>query len=262
MDCHQFEELAGAYALGATNESEHRSAQAHLATCASCSKMARELQEITDRLPLTAPQIEPSPDVHRHVMAAIEADAQAFRRTRQSSGQVQRTPWWPLWRMRLACGLIIVLLICVGSLTAWNIILQHQASGQAYTYAVQGTSRDTAARGQAIAFPESHMNLIVMHNLPGLQGSQVYQGWLIAPQTVTSIGVLQVVNGAAILSFSGDLHHYTEIAVSIEPGPQATPQAPAGPIVAEGRLQQGQVGLPAGLGRVLSSSHEQTEGQE
>lgn len=262
MDCHQFEELAGAYALGATSESEHRSAQAHLATCVSCSKMARELQEVTDRLPLTVPQIEPSPNVYRHVMAAIEADAQAFKRTWQSSKQVQRTAWRPLWRMRLAFALIVVLMICVGSLSAWNIVLQRQASGQMYAYAVQGTSRDTAVRGQAIALPGSQMNIIVVQNLPRLQGTQVYQGWLIAPRTVTSIGVLQVVNGAAILSFSGDLQRYTEIAVSIEPGPLATPQAPAGPIVAEGRLQQGQVGLSGRQGRVLSPYREQTEGQE
>jgi hypothetical protein len=55
MDCHQFAELAGADALGAASESEHRFAQ-----------------EITDRLPLTVPQVEPSPDVHRHVMAAFQ----------------------------------------------------------------------------------------------------------------------------------------------------------------------------------------------
>jgi anti-sigma-K factor RskA len=262
MDCHQFEELAGAYALGATNESEHRYAQAHLATCASCSRIACELQEITDRLPLTVPQIEPSPDLHRHVMAAVEADAQAFKRNWQGSGQVQRAPWWLLWRMRLAFAVIVVLLVCVGSLTTWNITMQRQAGSQIYTYALQGTSRDTEARGQAISIPAAQMNIIIVHNLPRLQGTQVYQGWLITPQTVMSIGLLQVVNGTAVLGFPADLQHYTEIAVSIEPGPLATPQVPAGPIVAEGRLQQGQIGQPAGQGRVLYPYLEQTGGQE
>lgn len=241
MDCHQFEELAGAYALGATSESERRYAQAHLETCADCSKVVRELQEVTDLLPLTAPQLEPSPNLHKRVMAAVEADAQVLRR----DWQVQRRSWWQIWQPRLAAAVIAVLLICVGSLAVWNINLQHQTA-ETYTYGVQGTSQDAAASGKAIYIPGDQMNMIIVHNLPKLQGTQVYQGWLITQQTPQSIGALRVVNGTAILGFPGDLQDYTTIAVSIEPGPQATSQAPTGPIVAEGQLQQGQIGFLSG----------------
>lgn len=261
MDCHQCEELAGAYALGATSESERRSVQAHLATCASCSRMARELQEITDRLPLSVPQIEPSSTVHRRVMAAIEADSQAFKRTWQSAGRARGGTWWQIWQMRLACAAIVVLLVCVGSLVAWGISVQRQATSQIYTYAIQGTSRDAAASGKAIYIPEDQITMIVVRNLPTLQGTQVYQGWLITRQTPLSIGVLRVVNGTAILGFPGDLQNYNEIAISIEPGPLATPQAPAGPIVAEGKVQQGQSGILSGQDRALYHYLKYTEGQ-
>lgn len=258
MDCHQFEELAGAYALGATSASERRYAQAHLDTCPDCSKLARELQEVTDFLPLTAPQVEPSPDLHRRVMAAVEADAQALKR----DWQVQRRPWWQIWQMRLALAVIAVLLVCAGSLAAWNINLQHQTASHIYTYGVQGTLQDTAASGKAIYIPDDQMNMIIMHNLPKLRGTQVYQGWLITQQTPQSIGALRVVNGTAILGFPGDLQQYTAIAVSIEPGPQATSQAPTGPIVAEGKLQQGQFGFLSGQDRALFQYLEQVEGRE
>lgn len=261
MDCHGFEELAGAYALGATSESERRYAQAHLATCAHCSRMARELQEITDRLPLSVPQIEPSPDLRKHVMAAVEADARAFERNWQSAGQAQRRPWWQIWQVRLALAVIVVLLMCTGGLAAWNITLQRQSASQIYTYAVQGTPQDATVSGRAIYIPEDQMNMIIVHNLPKLRGTQVYQGWLITQQTPRSIGLLRVVNGTAILGFPGDLQRYTAIAVSIEPGPLATPQAPAGPIVAEGKLQQGQVGMLSDQDRVLYQDLEQTGGQ-
>jgi anti-sigma-K factor RskA len=261
MDCHQFEELAGAYALGATSESEYRYAQAHLATCADCSKMVRELQEVTDLLPLTVSQIEPSPDLHKRVMAAVEADAQAFDRAMQNARQVQRRPWWQVWQMRLAVAVIVVLFVCVGSLAAWNINLQHQSANQIYAYSVQGTSQDAAAGGKAIYIPEYQMNMIIVNNLPKLQGTQVYQGWLITQQTPQSIGLLRVVNGTAILGFPGDLQQYDEIAVSVEPGPQATPQAPSGAIVAEGKLQRGVLGFLSGQDLVLYHDLEQREGQ-
>ncbi len=261
MDCQQFEELAGAYALGATSESERRYAQAHLATCDRCSKMARELQEITDCLPLAVPQVEPSPALRTRVMAAVEADAQAFKRTWQSAGQAQRRAWWQIWQMRLAYAMIILLLVCVGGLAAWNITLQRQSAGQIYTYIVQGTPIDAAASGKAIYIPEDQMSMIIVHNLPRLHGTQVYQGWLITRQTPISIGLLRVVNGTAILGFPGNLQQYTEIAVSIEPGPLATPQAPAGPIVAQGNLQQGQVGMLSGPHPALDAAREHTEGQ-
>lgn len=262
MDCHQFEELAGAYALGATSESERRYAQAHLVTCADCSKMVRELQEITDLLPLTAPQIEPSPDLHKRVMAAVEADAQALKRNWQGARQAQRRPWWQIGQLRLALAVIIVLFVCVGGLAAWNINLQHQVASQIYTYGVQGTLQDGAASGKAIYIPEDQMNMIIVHNLPRLQGTQVYQGWLITTQQIPkSIGLLRVVNGTAILGFPGDLQSYSAIAVSIETGPQATPGAPAGPIVAEGKVQQGQVGMLTGQDRVLYQYLKHTGGQ-
>lgn len=261
MDCHQFEELAGAYALGATSESERRYAQAHLATCANCSRMASELQEITDHLPLAVPQIEPSPNLHKHVMAAVEADAQAYKRNWQSAGQAQRKPWWQMWQMRLTLAVIVVLLVCVGSLAAWNINLQRQTASQIYTYTVQGTPQDATVSGKAIYIPEDQLNMIIVHNLPKLQGTQVYQGWLITQQTPISIGLLRVVNGTAILGFPGDLQKYNEIAVSIEPGPLATPRAPTGPIVAEGKLQQGQIGILSGQDRALYQYLEQTGGQ-
>jgi len=261
MDCHEFEELAGAYTLGATSESERRYAQAHLATCTNCNRMARELQEITDLLPLTLPQIEPSPDLHKRVMAAAEADAQALKRNWQSAWQAQRRPWGQIWQMRLALAVIVVLLVCVGSLAAWNINLQHQSASQIYTYSIQGTPQDATASGKAIYIPEDQMNMIIVHNLPKLQGTQVYQGWLITQEIPKSFGLLQVVNGTAILGFPGDLQKYDAIAVSIEPGPLATPQSPAGPIVAEGKLQQGQIGSMSGQDHVLYQYLEQAGGR-
>lgn len=261
MDCREFEELAGAYSLGATSDTERRYVQAHLATCSDCSLLLRELQEVTDLLPLTVPQIEPSPTLRQRVMAAVEADAQALKRNWQSTQQAQRRSWWQIWQMRLALATIVILIVCVGSLAAWNANLQRQMTSQIYTYGLQGTAQSVTTTGKAIYIPEDHMNMIIVHNLPTLQGTQVYQGWLITGNTPESIGVLRVVNGVAILGFPGDLQNYQAIAVSIEPGPLASPVAPIGPIVAQGNLQHGQIGSLSGPDLTLYQYLKAAEGQ-
>ncbi|HEX4206485.1 MAG TPA: zf-HC2 domain-containing protein [Ktedonobacteraceae bacterium] len=53
MDCQEFEELSGAYALGALTPEEQQRADEHLAQCARCHETYRELQAVVELLPLT-----------------------------------------------------------------------------------------------------------------------------------------------------------------------------------------------------------------
>jgi anti-sigma-K factor RskA len=241
MDCQQFEELAGAYALGATTEIERRTAQAHLATCASCQHTASELQAVTDLLPLAVPAIEPSSQLKKRLMDAVQADAQIYTASRRAAQRSQQRPWWQYWQTRLALASALLLLVVVGSLAAWNVALQRQLSGitleQQFTYSVQGTSQATGASGEAVYLPQLHISILTIHGLPPLQGNEVYQGWLISNNQPGSIGLLNIQNGAATLEFPGDIRNYDTIAVSREPGPQASPVSPRGQIVAVGTLK-------------------------
>jgi anti-sigma-K factor RskA len=77
-----------------------------------------------------------------------------------------------------------------------------------------------------------------MHNLPRLQGTQVYQGWLLRGKQPTSIGLLNVQDGTASVTFQGNAQGYDATAVSVEPGPTATQGAPKGQIVAVGVIHR------------------------
>jgi anti-sigma-K factor RskA len=239
MDCQQFEELAGAYVLGATSELERYAAQAHLTTCASCQHTVRELQAVTDLLPLAAPAVEPSPGLKKRVMAAVEANAREYAAAQQAAQRSQQRRWWQYPQTRLAAACVLILLVLSASLTAWNLNLQQQLSrvSEMFSYKIQGTSPDTTISGEAMYLPQFHVTILNIQGLPPLAGTEVYQGWVIKNNHPDSIGLLNVQDGVATLDFPGDIRAYDAVAVSREPGPQASQGKPHGPIVALGTLQ-------------------------
>ena len=138
-----------------------------------------------------------------------------------------------------------------GGVTAWNISLLHQVNSLeqhvaslqqessslrhqlALVYGLQGSG----ATGQLIYFPQQHITVLEMEGLPQLEGTQVYQGWLIHDNQPLSIGLLSVQNGIASVTFPGNVTGYQTAAVSREPGPHPSKNKPAGPIVATGELK-------------------------
>ena len=188
---------------------------------------------------------------------------EAAGQTRQSDSQGTRPQLTPLpgrraaatqtrrsrqWAMPLVAAAAIFFLMISGGLATWNVSLQHQVSGlQANatnsttnavtltTYSVQGTNAAPGATGQVVYLPKQHMTVIVMHNLPQLSGTQVYQGWLIKGKQTTSIGLLNVQSdGTATVNYNGDIQGFDAAAVSKEQGPTATLNAPKGAVVAVG----------------------------
>lgn len=242
MDCQEFEALSGAYVLGAITDDERREADAHLAQCPNCPRKLRELQVVVDFLPHSLSPVEPPPDLKERLFAAIHAETPLppttitlSQRPRQTSQQA----WWQR-KTRLLPGAGALLCVLLAGMLIWNISLQHQLALQAHAapssvvYTLQGNGK---ANGELIYLPQTHLIVLVMHTLPPLQGTQVYQGWLLEKQHPTSIGLLHIENGAAILDFTGDVKGYDTVAVSVEPGPGASRVKPTGEIIASGSLK-------------------------
>jgi anti-sigma-K factor RskA len=240
MDCHQFEEIAGAYALGAVGEQERREAELHLATCDKCQQLLHELQTVTDLLPLAVPAIQPSPRLKTRIMALVRADAEEQRMAMATRQPRRSLSWWRYWQTQVALALILLLLLLSGSLATWNVTLHQQLAGisttQGITYSIQGTSQVAGVKGEAVYLPQLRLTLLTVYNLPPLKGKEVYQGWLITKNHPQSLGLLQIQNGAATLTISDNIRNADDLAVSREPGPQASQGGPIGPIVAIGSL--------------------------
>ena len=71
MTCEEFEELSGAYALDAVTPAERLAAEAHLATCARCTRLFQETRGVVSLLPLSVPQIPPPPSLQGRILSAI-----------------------------------------------------------------------------------------------------------------------------------------------------------------------------------------------
>lgn len=173
------------------------------------------------------------------------------------------------WTTRLLAVAALILCLITGGMTAWNVSLQHQLTTAqasntqlnsqlsalkqsnaaqarqigalnrqvAQVFTIAGTHAAHTASGSLYYLPKQNITVLVLHNLPALRGTHIYQGWLLHKGVPISIGVLSEQNGIASLIFPGTISNYDTAAISQEAGPGPTPRAPAGTVVAAGLLQ-------------------------
>jgi anti-sigma-K factor RskA len=260
MTCQEFEELSAAYALGAVTPEEQQAARAHIATCAKCTRLARQLRSVVDVLPLSVTQVSPPAALRERVLAAVQQEGRVVPIERGTEIRARKKKL--SWTTRLLATAAIVLLLLTGAMTAWNVSLQQHATSLqqqntqlgsqvtalqntkntlqreiAQVYTMQGKGSAQAATGSLVYIPQKDITLLYLHGLPKLQGNHLYQGWLIRDSKTTSIGTLTIQNGIASLTFSGNVTGFQAAAVSLEPGPFASISTPAGPVIVTGALQ-------------------------
>lgn len=253
MTCQEFEELSAAYALGAVTPEEQQAARAHIATCAKCTRLARQLRSVVDVLPLSVTQVTPPAALRERVLAAVQQEGRVVPVERGTGIRARKRKLG--WSTRLLATAAIVLLMLTGAMTAWNVSLQQQNTQLgsqvtalqntkntlqrevAQVYTMQGKGPAQAATGSLVYIPQKGIILLYLHGLPKLQGNHLYQGWLIRDSKTTSIGTLTIQNGIASLTFSGSVTGFQAAAVSLEPGPFASISTPAGPVIVTGGLQ-------------------------
>jgi anti-sigma-K factor RskA len=240
MDCQEFQELSGAYALGAMSQEERREAEKHLSQCTSCPQTLQELQKAADYLPFAVPSVEPSASVKTRLFATIQAEAGQYAQNAQVRPLLKkpvRLSWWGYWQTRVLATAAAIFLLLFGGMTAWNIALQQQLAATtppSLTTNIQGTTQTSGIQGVALYLPQTRTTIVVMRGLPALTGTTIYQGWLIKNNQPQSIGRFDVRDGTATLNFAGNGGAYDAIAISRERGPQASQDRPQGPVVATG----------------------------
>ena len=118
MNCEEFEELSGAYALEAVTPAEREAAAVHLAECAACRHRLQELRAVVDLLPSSVPQENPAESLKSRVLDAIHKE-----NTQNQPASINRSvlsrPRWSWSTQALAIAAVLMLLLFVGA-TAWN----------------------------------------------------------------------------------------------------------------------------------------------
>ena len=247
MNCQELEELSGAYVLGAVTPEEHELVEEHIAECPHCAQLVQELQLSVNALSLSVPTVEPASALKERSWASIQPEAivmaQPMQRIRQMKSTPRRRMPWQRWSNQLLAVAALILLVLFSGMTAWNAILQQQVNSLTMSvspinYPIQSTNDRTGITGNLACFSKQQLCVLTVHGLPALEGTQVYQGWLLQGKRPMSIGLLNVRNGVASVDFQGDVKDYNAAAVSVEPGPIASKDAPKGQIIAVGNVSR------------------------
>jgi anti-sigma-K factor RskA len=211
-------EDVAAYALGALDETETRTFQAHLETCTVCQDELAAFEQVINVLPTSAPAYRASRKLRRRVMTAVA----------QESGQA-RTPV-PTRRRRslprpaLAFGGAMALAVA-----AVVVVLAVGSSSSSHSRVI--AAQVTGTGSASLRVGQGHAELVV-HRFQAPPAGQIYEVWLQRGKTGAAIPTkaLFSVNdaGDADVDVPGDLHGVTQVMVTREPagGTQKPTHAP------------------------------------
>src|SRR6266849_9870591 len=132
MTCKEFEELSGAFAMGAITAEEREAAHSHLAQCKSCARLYQELRSVVALLPLSVPQVIPPATLEPRVIAAIRREAGSSARSTQhiqtaTPERQQRSK--RSWATRVLAVAAVLLLTLLGGMSLLAYSLENQLTG-------------------------------------------------------------------------------------------------------------------------------------
>lgn len=249
------DDLVAAYVLGAVTPEEAARVEAHLATCAQCRLLERELREVEASLPLLAGDAAPPPVLKSRLMAAIADEPPGQRlptapvatlatpRPHPDAEEAPPAPVTPVplrpgWRTSrlwplLAAAVLAVILVAV---VVWRATTLTQTT-PTREYAMKGTSALPSVTGK-LSYYKSDQRLVVdLSGLKQIPANKVYEMWLIrGTSVVKGVKTFQpATNGTAHLTLTGyAVQTFTLSGLTIEHAPGAS--TPTLPIVALAKL--------------------------
>lgn len=174
-------EDVGAYALHALDDADARAFATHLEGCADCRLELSDLQLVVDTLPMSAPQMLPSPALKDRIMAVVQAESElllaagpeADRVAAAAPGKRRRRLAWPslggmrpAWAGALACALLAVGVV-------GGVLVDNSGSPTEHRYA-----GITHSRATAMLDVTGDRGALELTNLPSLSQGRVYQVWI------------------------------------------------------------------------------------
>jgi anti-sigma-K factor RskA len=265
----EYLELCAGYVVGSLDPADREALEAHLAEgCAICEGEIRHLSGAATLLAVTSPARQAPPALKARVMAAVEADAKAFRPERQApplriEPPARRRPAYATWGLAMAAALIAVVGVLewranqdlkkqVAETRAALDQLRRESEEEhrwaEVPMAPLAVSVDLAptpdAPGKIAARitydPVSRRAVVVCTNFTPPAGRD-YELWAIRDTGPASLGVIHAdASGRSVVRLpdAGAPGSLGAFAVSLEnQGGAPTKTAPAGPVVMLGRIR-------------------------
>ena len=230
MSCEEFEDLSGAYALGALAADELRAAREHLASCDKHSEVA-ELQAVAVGLAGAAPEMAPPPGLKSRLMEAVRAEAPSTIRADEAPRRgfidsIRDFFTRPGGGYALSGALAVV----VAALVVWNVTLQSDDDTTAPSGQVVAQLSGEAS-GRVVVIPDQGLAVMEITDLPAIPADKVYQVWAISGGQPASVSAISMtVTGDLRTAMDFDPAGVDTIAITVEDAPGAD-QPTSDPII-------------------------------
>lgn len=229
LDETQADDLLAAYALDALPEAEARRVDEHLRSCAEHRQAAAALRRTGARLSLLADDMEPSPELRRRIVAAVQASPAgtlaeegaaserrviALPKARSFSSRLPKPTW-------LAVAASVAIGLGISALIGYQA---GQVAARPVAYTFQGDpSAAPGAEARLVYFKDRKQAVLIASGLPKLGPGEVYEMWLIKDGVPVDKGVGTSTTGDLGAQMSGDLSQFQQFAITVEPGEQQLP---------------------------------------
>lgn len=217
MNCQEFEELSGAYALGAVSPEEKAEADAHLSGCDLHPEVA-EYVAVASTLAVAAPEMDPPARLKARLMDAVRADAAPSGAPTQAPkpGLLDTIRSW-FSGSRAGYALSGAMAVLVAALLVWNVSLQSDnGNSPDNEFVVQ---LNGSANGTVTYLKDQRLAVMDVNSLAPLPPEQIYQVWAISDGEPASLGLLAADTSGrtTVLMPDLDLEGVDSLAVTIEP---------------------------------------------
>jgi len=191
-------ELLPAYALGALDAGEVEQVQSHLHKCAACRAELREIEGITNELPLALAEVNPPPSIRQQLLARVD----------MTQTETEPPPAPSYWQQIVAVFqqhkaiafsqlalLALVLVLLAGTLLLWrqvNELSSGPAPGRLQAVHLESTGIIADADGYITVSGDGLSGAIILDQVPQLEEDQRYQLWLVKEGERTSAALLAV----------------------------------------------------------------------
>jgi anti-sigma-K factor RskA len=224
MDHSRFEELKGAFVLGALPDEERRDFEEYLASHPERQAEIEELGTVAGLLALSPEERDPPPELRRRIMDAVGAEAGRPR--------VESRSWFARWRESLgvrglALGAAVAMLVI--GLLSWNLILQGEIQdlqGRVQSFqdrpqgpqmvALRGPGVTQGARAQVMIL-NNERAVLMAEELPPVPKDKTLQIWVIEDDVAKPSGLFEPKEEPIAVAVGTPLDGAEAIAVSVEP---------------------------------------------
>lgn len=209
-----------AFALGALEQGDERAVEAHVPSCARCTRELEALVPAVAVLGESVEQLEPPPELRERVLAVVRSEAAGERE--QDARPVRRERRGLRgFLLRPAVALATVAVIAAG--VAGYLVRDTGGGGGETTVAVMPA---TPGIGGSLKVGENS-SLLELRGMPKLTGNEVYQVWVTQDNSVRpSSNFIPDDSGRATTGVDGHLGDGARVMITKESAPGHTTPTP------------------------------------